>query len=230
MKKLFFILAAAVALAACNPTTPEEPEEPIEPQQDTAFAENIIYNQFNDLLPLVGMQLADAQSALVSKGWTNYENSGIFVLITDFSMSQVNFVCNASDVVKDITCSISPYTVTPATYEPQMYCNYIKDAVKKIDYNFVMGQAMKTCRFYATYNQIGAKWCSSPQDFESYINDGNLDATNTIYLDATIQTWTKESGAPFTGVQMGVRKTTPIEGVTINEYSVAFDFKDETIE
>lgn len=229
MKKLLFILAA-VALVACNPTTPEEPEEPTEPQQDTAFAENVVYNQFNDLLPLVGMQLTNAQSTLESKGWTNYENSGIFVLITDFSMSQVNLFSNASDVVWNVTCSISPYTLTPATYKPQMYCNYIKDAVKKIDYNFEMGQAKTTCRFYATYNQIGAKWCSSPQDFESYINDGNLDATNTIYLDATIQTWTKESGAPFTGVQMGVRKTSPIEGVDINEYSVAFEFKNETMQ
>lgn len=230
MKKLFFVVMfAALALVACKKEEPKTDPIVPEPQQDTVFAQNLIYDQFNELLPLVGMPLSDAHRALETKGWTNYEGMGIFIKISDFSMSQVNFMTNGDSVVYDITCSISPYTETPDTYEPQMYCNYIKNAIQKIGDNFELGSTKIPCRFYATFNQIGAKWCSSPQEFESYINDGNLDATNTIYLDSSITTWTKESGAPFTGVQIGVRKTTPIDGVTINEYSVAFDFKNETL-
>jgi len=230
MKKLFFVaVLATLALVACKKEDPKtDPVDP-KPQQDTAFAQNLIYDQFNELVGLVGMPLADVHTAMGAKGWENYEGTGIFIKISDFSMSQVNFFVNGDSVVYNVTCSISPYTETPESYEPHMYCNYIKDAVQKISFNFELGYTKIPCRFYATYNQIGAKWCSTPQDFETYINDGNLDATNTIYLDSSISTWTKESGAPFTGVQMGVRMTTPIQGVTINEYSVAFDFKNETL-
>lgn len=230
MKRLFFFMAAALVMVACNKNKADEPTNPDpKPQQDTTVVtKNLIHDQFDEMLPLVGLKKSDYEAAMKKAGYEKYEGTEIYGKSTANTISEVSSSVNGSDVVYKITCSIRPFKNDSSKYEPQMTVEYVKDVIVKIGNNCEMGADKINCRFLATYNQIGQKICSSPSDFEKVLTAGNLNGTKTYYVDAKIEQWNPESTVPYVGIIMNVQDAIPVQGSTATEFSVAFEFSDMT--
>lgn len=238
MKKLFLMLMVALAVVACNKNETDEPEAPSTttetegPQEEGGdtfvITPSIIADQFKELSVLIGMDKAAAESALTKNGWTDY--GGTFVMLTDFSMSQVTFTTNESNVVYEMNCAIFPDTtkVGKANYKPTMNCNYIKNMIANIGETFELGQAKTACRFYMTYNSTYYVLYHSAQEFCGMVTDAFLNDTKTVYLDSSISHWDPQNPTTFVGASLGCSRY-PLPDVTETEYRVSIRFANETL-
>lgn len=236
MKKLLFVLAAAALLVACNKNNnePETPKtDPTKPTQDTTVVidANPIYNQFKEVLPLQGMTKTNMDATLKNAGWTKYDGTEVYGKSTANTTSEITYVTDSSDVVYMITLSVRPYKLGD-TYKPNMDINYVKDVINKIGTNFEMGAGKINCRYLCAYTSIGQRYTNTPSEFAVTFNEGNINGVTVYYLDNNIANWTRpnegEKAAVYTGVQIGFRSVEQkIDGAT-NEFSMAFEFTDET--
>lgn len=237
MKKLLFILAAAALLVACNKDKGNEPtkptDDPTKPQQDTTvvITKNVLYDQFKEVLPFQGMTDANFTAALASAGWTKYDGTEVYGKQTANTISELNYEKNSSDVVYKVTLSIRP-NKSGATYEPNMSIAYVKDLIKKIGSNCEMGADKIDCRYLCAYTQIGQRYTVSVNDFDATFTEGNLNGVTVYYLDSKIENWTKpeqgQTAATYTGVIIGFRDATAIDGSSTKEFNLAIDYTDET--
>lgn len=231
MKKLFYFLSLALIMAITTncgggnePQNPQGPDTPAPGEKDSVYAKNQLFDCFEAIRGLVGKDVSAASTAFLGMGleqatdvmyYKYYDNYGI----------QANFEANASGVIYTVTCTMTPYKPDGATnYKPIMVTSLIKDAVQKMGDNIVIGNGIN-CRFWAMYNQIGSKWAGSVEEYMDYVNSGSLNATNTIWLDETIPTYSLDEPGKWTGVSMNVH-TFAIEGSDVNEFSVAYQIND----
>lgn len=231
MKKLFLILAAAALLVACDKNKNNEPENPDpKPQPDTTvITQNLIYDQFNEILPLQGMTKSSLESALTSAGWVKYDGTEIYGKSTNNTTSELSYKVNSSDIAYEITLNVRPYK-SGDKYESNMTLAYVKDAVKKIGNNCTMGTGKIDCRYLCAYTSIGQRYTANVDEFDATFHDNNLNAVTVYYLDSSIQNWIKateagQSQAPFVGVNIGFHTDNTY---STNEFNMSFVFTDET--
>lgn len=229
MKKLFYFVSLALIMAITvncggNPE-PENTQDPVKPgEKDSVYAKNELFDCFEAIRGIVGQPVSAAQAAFTSMGleaatdvmyYKYYDNYGI----------QANVEANVEGTVYRVTCTMTPYKPDGATdHKPFVVTSLIKDAVQKMGDNVTIGNGIN-CRFWAMYNQIGSKWAGNVEEYMQYVNSGSLNATNTVWLDETIPTYSLDEPGKWTGVSMNVHSFA-IEGSTANEFSVAYEIND----
>lgn len=233
MKKLFLILAAAALLVACDTNKTNEPENPDSRQKpdtiEDVITQNLIYDQFGEILPFQGMAKSSLESALTSAGWVKYEGTEIYGKSTDNTTSELSYKVNSSDIAYEITLNVRPYKYGDK-YEPNMTLAYVKDAVKKIGNNCTMGTGKIDCRYLCAYTSIGQRYTANVDEFDATFHDNNLNAVTVYYLDSSIQNWIKateegQSQASFVGVNISFHTDNTFSN---NEFNMSFVFTDET--
>ena len=229
MKKLFLVALAAIALVACNNN--QEPVDPTpDPGQDSAkvITQNLIYDHFKEVYPVIGMDQATFETTLTNAGWSKYEGTEIFVKTTNYTTAELNYELVGENVYK-VTYSVRPYKTDGVTYEQNLTIDYVKDfIINKVGYNFELGTAKTSCRFVASYSQIGGKVCSNTNDFNAYFTSMNLNGSTTYYVSTAIETWTPESQVAYVGAKISFRES-QLEGTSEMEFNVAVELVDETM-
>jgi len=234
MKKLLLVLAAALVMVACKKGNEPENPTPDPGQKTDTIINNAIYDQFSEIIPLYGAQTSVFVSTLKKAGYIQYDPTlFIFGKINANTRSEVQCDTTAAGTISKITFSIFPYDGdSTKKYESEMTDKLIKDFVKKVSNNFELGVNKTNCRFLASYTALGQKVCSSPSDFDTYFNAGNMKGSKTYYLDSKIQTWAPptqgQTASPYSGAIMGIQEAAQVAGATETEFSLAFEFKDET--
>jgi len=238
MKKLLFALAAVALLVACNKNNGNEPtdpkkDDPTKPTQDTTVVinDNPVYNLFKEVLPFQGMTKTNFESSMQGAGWTKYEGTEVYGKTTANTTSELTYTTVGDGLVYKITLSVRP-NKSGASYTPNMTIDYVKDVIKKISSNCEMGTEKINCRYLCAYTSIGQRYTQSPSEFAATFNAGNINGVSVYYLDSRIQNWTMpnqgEKAAVYTGVIIGFRTASPIDGSSASEFNMAFEFTDET--
>lgn len=244
MKKLFSMALIALmvtfATVSCGsdgdsnndsvnpPDPPSENPDTSDPSENPDVTDTISKNPIMDAFyagkDLLGKSHDEVVSALKAKGY--YDNGGIIMFVGESYYVQMNDSANEEGKVFNLSLTVTPYDDGVGVYKPMLTMSYAYDAVKKIGSEFNMGT--RQLRYWGTYNQVGTRIAANYEEFITYVNSGNFNQNNSIWLDSTLPYYEVKEWNTFIGLQLHSTKY-EVPGSSEVEFSFPINFIDNTL-
>ncbi|MCQ2343480.1 MAG: hypothetical protein MJ002_00970 [Paludibacteraceae bacterium] len=229
MKKLFSMALIALmvtfATVSCGSDDSNSKNPPVTPQENPDVTDTITKNPIMDAFyagkDLIGKSHDEVVSALKAKGY--YDNGGIIMFVGESYYVQMNDSANEEGKVFNLSLTVTPYNSGMGVYKPMLTMSYAYDAVKKIGSQFNMGSHQ--LRYWGTYNQVGTRMAANYEEFIKYVNSGNFNQNNSIWIDSTIQHYDATDWNSFIGLQLHSTKY-DVAGSDVVEFSFPINFID----
>lgn len=233
MKKLLSMLFIAImvsfAATSCGSSDDESGDNPpVTPPENPDVTDTIKVNPIMDVFyagkDLVGKTEAEVVSALKAKGYV--DNGGVLMYVGESYYVQMTDSANASGVVFNLALTVTPYDDGAGVYKPMLTMSYAYDAVKKIGSEFNMGT--RQLRYWGTYNQVGTRIAANYEEFITYVNSGNFNQNNSVWIDSSLQYYDVKEWNTFIGLQLHSTKY-EVPGSSEVEFSFPINFIDNTL-
>lgn len=230
MKKIismaFIAMMVAFAATSCSKDDSKEPDDPQHdnPEVTDTITVNPIVNTFNLGKDQLGKTHEEIANMLKSKGYEDYGT--VMMYMGESYCIEVIDSTNSQGKVFNLTLTIYPNNSGSGEYKPMLTMSYAYDAVKKIGNQFNMGSHQ--LRYWGTYNQVGTRMASSYEEFIKYINSGNFNQNNSIWIDSTISHYNAEAWDEFIGLQLH-SKEYKVSGSDVKEFSFPINFIDNSL-
>lgn len=244
MKKLFSMALIALmvtfATVSCGsdgdsnndsvnpPDPPSENPDTSDPSENPDVTDTISKNPIMDAFyagkDLLGKSHDEVVSALKAKGY--YDNGGIIMFVGESYYVQMNDSANEEGKVFNLSLTVTPYDDGVGNYKPMLTMSYAYDAVKKIGSEFNMGT--RQLRYWGTYNQVGTRIAANYEEFITYVNSGNFNQNNSVWIDSSLQYYDVKEWNTFIGLQLHSTKY-EVPGSSEVEFSFPINFIDNTL-
>ena len=228
LSMLFIALMVSFVATSCGSDDDESGDNPpVTPPENPDVTDTItvnpIVNVFNTGKDLVGKTHDEVVNALKAKG---YVDNGVLMLVGESYYVQMTDSVNDEGYVFNLALTITPYNSGTGVYKPLLTMSYAYDAVKKIGSQFNMGTHQ--LRYWGTYNQVGTRVAANYDEFITYVNSGNFNQNNSIWIDSTLQYYDATDWNSFIGLQLHSTKY-DVQGSDVVEFSFPINFIDNSL-